>query len=120
MLKANKLHHKGIIYHQKMCNRILIVLFSRSTCRHEILHNKNLSCQNNTGKAGKLRNLSIFNKEGNEIHASLPQLSKNADHRHEVKLPIRILHLSAEAQVFRKSRHLSLLCYFYCFNVLAP
>ena len=39
---------------------------------------------------------------------SLPQLGKNADQGHEVKLPIQISHLSAEVQVFRKSRHSSL------------
>ena len=59
-------------------------------------------------------------KKRNEIRASLPQLSNNPDHGHEVKLLIRILYLSAEAQVFRKSQHLSLLHYFYCFNTLVP
>ena len=29
MLKANKLHHKGIIYNQNTCNRIQIVFFFR-------------------------------------------------------------------------------------------
>ena len=54
-------------------------------------------------RAGKPHNLSIFNKEGNKIHASLPQLGNNSDHGHKVKLLIQILHLSAEVQVFRKS-----------------
>ena len=54
-------------------------------------------------KAGKLHNSSIFNKEGNKIRASPPQLGNNSDHGHKVKLLIQILHLSAEAQVFRKS-----------------
>ena len=39
-------------------------------------------------KAGKLQNSSTFNKEGNEIHASLLKLSKDTDHRHKAKLPI--------------------------------
>ena len=59
-------------------------------------------------------------KKRNEIHASLPQLGNNPDHGHEVKLLIQISHLSAKAQVFRKSRHLSLLHYFYYFNALVP
>ena len=71
-------------------------------------------------KAQKLQNSSIFNKKRNKIHGSLPQLSKNPDHGHEVKLLIQILHLSAEAQVFRKSQHSSLSCYFYCFNTPVP
>ena len=98
-----------------MCDRILIVSFSRSTCRRKIQHNKNLSCQNNREKAEKPRNLSISNKEGNEIRASLPQLGNNSDHGHEVKLPIRISHLSTKVQVFRKSRHSSLSHYFFYF-----
>ena len=67
-------------------------------------------------KAGKPRNSSISNKERKEIRASLLQLGNNPEHRHEVKLPIRILHLSTKAQVFRKSRHSSLLHYFYYFQ----
>ena len=75
-----------------MCDRILIVFFLRSTCRHKIWHNKNLSCQNNREKAGKPQNSSISNKERNEIRASLLQLGNNPDHWHEVKLAIRISH----------------------------
>ena len=54
-------------------------------------------------KAGKPQNSSISNKERNEIRASLLQLGNNPDHWHKVKLAIRILHLSAKSQVFRKS-----------------
>ena len=44
-LKAKKLHHKGIIYHQTCAIGYKLVFFLRSTCRHEIRHNKNLSCE---------------------------------------------------------------------------
>ena len=38
-------------------------------------------------------------QEGNEIRVDLQKLDKNAYHRHEAKLPIRILHLLAQVQV---------------------
>ena len=57
---------------------------------------------------------------GNKIRASLPQLGNNPDRGHKVKLLIQILHPSAKAQVFIKSRHLSLSRYFYYFNALVP
>ena len=99
-----------------MCDRILIVSFFPDLLAGvKFQHNKNLSCQNNRGKAGKLQNSSIFNKEGNKLRMSLPQLGKNADHRHKVRLPFRISHLSAEVQVFRKSQHSSLSHYFLLF-----
>ena len=66
-------------------------------------------------KAGKPQNLSISNKERNEVRASLLQLDNNPDHGHEVKLAIQILHLSAKLQVLRKSRHSSLSHYFTIF-----
>ena len=52
------------------------------------------------------------NKERDEVRASLLQLGNNPDHGHEVKLAIRISHLSAKLHVLRKSQHSSLSHYF--------
>ena len=71
-LKANKLHHKGIIYHQKTCDRILIVSFFEIYLQVQNSTQEKSFMQEQQRKAGKLQYLSIFNKEGNEICASLP------------------------------------------------
>ena len=69
-------------------------------------------------KSRKTAKFVISNKEGNKFCVSLPQLGNNPDHWHEVKLLIQILHLSAKAQVFRKSPHSSLSR--YIFTILMP
>ena len=50
--KSQELHHKGI-YNQDIDRITRYLFFSRSTCRHEIRNDTNLSCQDNRGKVGK-------------------------------------------------------------------
>ena len=101
--KSQQVTSQGYLQ-SKDINRILIVyFFLRSTCRHEIRNDTNLSCQNNRGKVGKLQNLSIFLKRRERNSCQFTKIRQNTlAKRHEAKLPIRILHLSAQVQVFRK------------------
>ena len=89
---------------KKDINRILIVcFFLRSICRHEIQNDTNPLCQNNRGKVGKLRNLSIFLTRRERNSRKITKIQQNADHRHKAKLLIRISHLLVQVQMFRKS-----------------
>ena len=112
---------QGYYLQSKDINRILIVsFFSRSTCRHKIHNDTNLSCWNNRGKAGKLQNSSIFLTRRERNSRKFTKTRQITDHRHEAKLPIRILHLSAQVQVFRTVSTSKSFALFYCFNVLVP
>ena len=63
----------------------------------------------------------LFEKEGNKICANLLKFNKNADPRHEAKLPIQILHLLTQVQVFKKSLDFRVFhIIFYYFNGLVP
>ena len=71
-------------------------------------------------ETGKPQNLSISNKERNEVRASLLQLGNNPDHGHEVKLAIQISHLSTKLQVLR-SLDIRVFCIILLFfNVFVP
>ena len=99
--KSQQVTSQGYLQ-SKDINRILIVyFFSRSTCRHKIRNDTNLSCQNNRGKVGKPQNSSIFLKRREQIHTNLLKSDKMLTKRHKAKLPIRISHLLAQVQVFR-------------------
>ena len=109
-LKANKLHHKGIIYHQTHVIGYKLFLFLRSTCRHEIRHNKNLLCETTEEKQENCEIHQFSTRKGNEIHVSPPQISNNSDHGHEAKLPIQISHLSAKSASSQKSLDIRVFC----------
>ena len=102
--KSQQVTSQRYYLQSKDIERILIVcFFSRSTCRHKIQNDTNLSCQNNRGKIGKLQNSSIFLTRRERNLRKFTKIRQNTDHRHEAKLPIQISHLLAQVQVFRKS-----------------
>ena len=75
--KSQQVTSQGYLQSKDIDRILIIYFFSKSTCRREIQNDKNLSCQNNRGKVGKLQNSSIFLKRRERNSHKFTRIQQN-------------------------------------------